>query len=384
MDDNLFLDHVVHYGNDPTPDGNSDCISWGDWNGSNDCRLGYIRNCELYHGADEVMAFTPRMNDAAIGRTVADVTLEKTIIANPSGINDHALLYFIGDGVTRITNFHVLMATAHARFPFVRRYADNIEFINCAAYNFNENAAQIMPQAGIDFRGCLYRLGPRWNNIRAPFSLEPSTNAYLDDILTDSKIGKVNSWGFARGDSARATSQINQSGLVPRPAGTVADEIAAHCGAWLYEGRRDSTTLDVLDGFYYGCGPQGLLPGYGPQRAVTGSSYPISNSLGVPLSYLTSYPSDTNPEAIIADGSAWNGYMVAERIGAWLVSAKNGTAVTAAPARRVHAMDLPATYSLDGRRLTGKLQSPGVYVRMNQKLPSGFIFCQWHQEVKGR
>jgi hypothetical protein len=325
------------------------------------------------------MAFCSRSNGAATGRTVTNVTLEKTIIANASGINSHALLYFIGDGVMRITNYHVLVATGSARLPFVRQYADDIEFINCAAFNFNENAAQIMPEAGIDFRGCLYLLGPRWNNIRAPFSLEPPTNAYLDDILIDTKIGKVNSWGFCRGDSARVSSQINRSGLAPRPANTVAYDIAALCGARLHGGGRDSTTLVVLDGFYYGCGPDGLMVGYGPERTATGASYPEANGNGVPLAYLASFPSDTDPEAIISDGSAWDGYMVAERIGAWLVSVKAATgaspAVKRSPRRENTDRHL-AWHSIDGRRITRFITARGVYFRIDGTVPRGWVFVQ--------
>jgi hypothetical protein len=56
--DNIFLDHVAHYGNDPDVDSNSDCIRWGDYKETEDCDLGYVRNCEFYHGSDETFAFT--------------------------------------------------------------------------------------------------------------------------------------------------------------------------------------------------------------------------------------------------------------------------------------------------------------------------------------
>jgi len=45
----------------------------------------------------------------------------------------------------------------------------------------------------------------------------------------------------------------------------------------------------------------------------------------VPDNYLQWYPAGTNPEAVISDGSSWDGYLEVERIGAFLVSEFYGT-----------------------------------------------------------
>jgi hypothetical protein len=91
-------------------------------------------------------------------------------------------------------------------------------------------------------------------------------------------------------------------------------------GDKLYSGAKDpATTLAVLNNFYNGDSPDNIVQTYGPVRSAIGATYPSSNENSVPNEYLAIYPSDTDPSFTISDGSAWNGYMVAERIGAWLI-----------------------------------------------------------------
>jgi hypothetical protein len=72
------------------------------------------------------------VNGESTGRTVTNITLENTIIANPINLQDHAFLYMVGDGVSRVTNYNLLLASALSRYPLEKGYADDIEFINCA------------------------------------------------------------------------------------------------------------------------------------------------------------------------------------------------------------------------------------------------------------
>jgi len=62
----------------------------------------------------------------------------------------------------------------------------------------------------------------------------------------------------------------------------------------------------------------------GTLPTTTGASFPASTG-GVPDNYLEWHPSDTDLEAILAEGNAWDGYMVVERVGEFMASSLWGT-----------------------------------------------------------
>lgn len=322
---NIIFDNIAHFGNDTTPDGNSDCFSIGYFSAdpANTTVVDriYFRDCIAVNGRDECFAFTCRNNDQATGSQVRNCTVENTLIGNNVQA-DHPFLLFVGDGCTKITFVNTLVTNGTARFPLMKRYADEIEFINCAMYNFNENASE-MAQGRASFEGCLFRLGPRWNNARAPILVGTSDVIYLADTATDTTIGKVNSYGMTRGGGTLAAAKpFAGSGVVAAPRTSVAS-LMASVGPRMHGGGKEATVAKHIADFAAGDAPSVLETYPGSAPAATGDGPLAVNANGVPLVYLATYPADTDPKAIISEGGDWDGQMVAARIGDWLVSSYN-------------------------------------------------------------
>lgn len=317
--DNVLLDHVRHFGNDTAANGDSDCLRWGiystDAGDRDDVQLGYLRCCEFHHGRDEVLAFTVRRNGQATGNRVQDVTWDRCIVANPTGL-DHEFGVIVGDGAERITLSRNLFFNFSARYPFVRRHASEIESINNACYNFNENCIAISG-AEVAVLGNLLRLGPRWNDIRGPLSISGS-NFYLDDMLVDSLIGRTNTTGLYREGSSADAPTFAGSGLEAIPSADVADMIARLAGARLHGGERGTVSQTVIDQFVAGNAPTELEAHPGDVPRETGASFP-EHAAYVPREYQAFFAGDSNLDDTIEDGP-WAGYLVAERVGAWLIS----------------------------------------------------------------
>ena len=316
---NFVMEHPVHLGNCSGGAGTTaDCIRIGDFNGSNTVDGFYIHRGEFKHGQDEVFSLTPRANGASTGPRVLNGTIDECIVSDalPSASGSY-LLFFIGDGVDRVTVRRNLMATARVRFPFIREFCTDVEIINCAAYNNSQIATHMVGSAcKTDFVGNLYRLGPLWSDSFRMFDLAATNNVYVSDYLIDSKNGKVATTLY-NNTPDRVTRSTGASGVVASAATTVESLISANCGPRLYGNVRHANTQATITQFIDGTTPTSHPAYPGPVRSTSGASYPAHTS-GVPNAYLTDYPSDTNPEAIISSG-AWNGYMVAERIGAWHV-----------------------------------------------------------------
>jgi hypothetical protein len=97
----------------------------------------------------------------------------------------------------------------------------------------------------------------------------------------------------------------------------------------------------------------------------------------VPNDYLIIYPSDNDPTSIIADGSAWNGYMVAERIGAWLVWDGGNSSLSLKNLQQFNAIKLypnPASsrvfvdYSVNNQLYKGEIQIVDLSGRLIKNL----------------
>ncbi|MFK8004245.1 MAG: hypothetical protein AB8H86_32060, partial [Polyangiales bacterium] len=316
--DNVLLDHVRHFGNDTAANGDSDCLRWGifgDPDDRDDVQLGYLRCCEFHHGRDEVLSFTPRQNGEATGNRVQDVTWDRCIVANPTGL-DHEFGIIIGDGSERITLSRNLLFNFAARYPFVRRHASEIEYINNACYNFNENCISVSG-AEVAILGSLLRLGPRWNDPRGPISINGS-NVYVDDVLIDSTIGRTSTDGLFRGAGSTDAPTFAGSGLARIASEDVADMIARLAGARLHGGERGTISQNVIDQFVAGNAPEELAVHPGDVPRETGASFP-EHTAYVPSEYQAFFAGDSNLDDTIEDGP-WAGYLVAERVGAWLIS----------------------------------------------------------------
>lgn len=326
--DNLMMIGVRHLGNDPAGDGNSDALSIGPWNEPGDAVTSnhYYRECEFRHGQDEVWAATPRQNDAATGNVVEKVTVDRSMIANPTG-DGHPFGVFVGDGVRDITFVETLFYNFDDRYPFVRAYAERVEVLNVFnAGAFNENFSHFFGTGII--RHCQIQLHPTWNDIRAFYNVGDGL-VWLEDVVVTSEVGKTNSHGLTRGGAPAATPQFAQTvdeGTLVEGQNVKALVLGLDgsraVGAPIYGGTLNDAAQDVIDDAAEGtCSTMMQHPG--PLPVAMGADYPPSNAHMVPTAYLQWYPSGTDPEAVIDDGSSWAGYLEVERIGAFLVSELN-------------------------------------------------------------
>ena len=328
--DNFMMIGVRHLGNDPEGDGNSDTLSIGPFDKPGDAVTSnhYYRECEFRHGQDEVWAATPRQNGAATGNIVEKVTVDRCMIANPTG-DGHPFGVFVGDGVHDITFVESLFYNYTDRYPFVRDYAERVEVLNVfKAGAFNENFSHFLGSGIV--RHCQIQLHPTWNDIRALYNVTDGL-VWFEDVVVTSEVGKTNNHGLTRGGAPAATPQFTQTvddgslveGQNVKTLVLGLDGKRA-VGAPIYGGFLNDAAQDVIDDANDGTRAT-VAQHPGPLPVATGASYPPSNANMVPDNYLQWYPSGTNPEAVISDGSSWDGYLEVERIGAFLVSELYGT-----------------------------------------------------------
>lgn len=331
---NVFLDGIRHYGNDPAASdisqafNSSDNLRWGAYNtdplSSVNIDYGYARRCSFLYGRDEGMTINSRDNDQATGNKARYITWERCLLGYTVGggnTPDHKFASFIGNGTENFSWINSLISGHDQRMPFMRQYTKALEIFNCAFCGGNENWGAMITTCESHLQGNLLRLGARWNNVRAPWAIEAGTRTYVGENSVDSKIGKSNKWGLTRGVTPLSSPAFTSSGYAIRPSSTVSDFMTeANVGALVYGGN-GTNEIDalVISNFAEGNVVLANFPGLVP--ISDGEIFPSSEG-GVPQAYLAAYPGDTNPEAIISEGGAWDGYMVAERVGAWLVSDK--------------------------------------------------------------
>lgn len=249
------------------------------------------------------------------------LTLDKSIIARGLGSSffpDHCYATYMGDGSSKVSVIDNLFFNFEGRMPLQRHYTTEFEYFNNAWYGGNESWGSFVSTAEARYEGNLCRLGPQWGNIRGLLKLESGNKVYLNDNLTDSTIGKVNTRGWTRDFSPLGAPSFAGSGYIPRAASTVAAFMTpANVGPLLYGGGVNPVIQSVFDDFNNGNVERNTFPA--PMPAFTGETYPACNENGVPLKYLELYPDRTDPSAIITTGN-FAGLCVAEAIGAWLVS----------------------------------------------------------------
>jgi hypothetical protein len=321
---NVMLDGISHFGNAATTGGSHDCVRWGLNSTSTNTTIvntGYCRRSEFHHGRDETFSFTPRSNGQASGPKAMNVTVERNIFANPI-YDGEGKFCFAGDGTERVTWGNNLLYNGAQRSPFIRGNTSEIEWINNAGFNSNQNTAKVVTTGEASIRGNLFRLGPMWTDNRAPYELESGHSAYVADTVFDSTIGETNSHGATRGTASLGSPSFTASGYTIRAGSTVAAfMVAGNVGALGYGGVTRARSAAMLSGF--AAGNASAYPTYpGTVPTALGHSFPASNINGVPTAYLTTFPDDTSLETMI-EGGPWDGYMVAERVGAWLVSEFN-------------------------------------------------------------
>lgn len=346
--DNIVLLNVRHYGNDTSNLNDSDCIRIGPRDSSNLASTVvagpyYLRGNTFAHGRDENLSTAPRANGQATGLKVRGITLERNLIGRP--VNpDHPFGIFFGDGTEDVTCIDEIWFNFSNRYPYPRDYAERIEVLNCfMSGNFNSliSTGGDGDGATMNYINVLAQGGPEAVQGSGVHNLnEESGNVFISGfVMIDNEAG---TWDpnqpLNRGTASFATTAqfagtIDYTTLVP--ATTLKTRLFSEVlvGARTHNGGLNPVDQALMDDAKYGdtapapsgvsySGLNGQAVAPGPVPTLSGNVYPAANAAKVPTAYLDNYPGDTDPAAIIADGSAWNGYMVAERIGAWLVKAR--------------------------------------------------------------
>lgn len=330
---NFVAIDLMHLGNDPAGNDESDCWAAGVYSTSLSSTTEvtdlHFRRALFAHGADELIGLTVRDNGMATGNTLKRLSFEDCVLTNPVNTRNHAFGPIVGDGVSEVTFHRTLFSNLLARYPYAKHYASKVEVINCAMNNGKENQGEVEQDASVHFINCDFHKGPRSVGTFRPIRCQNAngliyhTGCVVTAATDHSTIAGAQIFfesSSEPGATASASPLFTGSGIAPVAASTLKDILydlmvqRTHGGApRAFSSARTNEYLDnsgVLD----------IYPGpYGPLPTPVGASYPAANAAGVPLDYLEIYPDRTDPEAIIAAGP-WSGMMVAEHIGAWLTS----------------------------------------------------------------
>lgn len=314
---NIIFEDVSHLGNENVANGESDNMRIGDYNGSRDIEDIYLRRCAFMHGQDECLAYTMRGNGASSGRRCDNSTVDRCIMALPSGAN-HEFTTFVGDGMFGLTIWRSLYSGSKFRTPFVREYVERVEQVNCLIYNSGNRTTENISQ-NFHLIKCDFKKGP----VTTGSSYQGARN-YSGAVTYETGCIVSNGSGIVRGPEPTWASSplFTGSGVAEVDASEVEDLVVGDVGPRNYNGVRNSVIQNVIDDAIAGNAPGSYQSHPGTEPSTTGATFPASTGNGVPNAYLQQYPNDTDP-ALMISGGAWDGYMVAERIGAWLVASES-------------------------------------------------------------
>lgn len=320
---NQFYDSIIHLGmlSDSGASATSEAdnmrigIYQNDGPGGDDVSNIYMRHCLFLHNGDETVSTTPRGNDDPTGNDVNGWTMDRCIAGR--GIADgHKYGSMVGDGTNGATFYRNFFHSCEVRSPyFSRRYTTEVESFNNLNYNCRWKPLDLVGPENHS-TGDVWRLGPISQSGFTVTDLRTPASLYIVDPLITNGTGTLIS-----GAGTLSGTPLFTGSTVPLIAASAVESVVPYeAGPFMYGGGRLAIVEQLIAEM-----EAGNLPLVSPTYSnVTlpgnvGQSYPAVNGNGVPLDYLAVFPEDTVPTAVIADGSAWDGYLVAERIGRWHV-----------------------------------------------------------------
>lgn len=327
---NQFYDSLIHLGmlSDAGASATSEADNarigkyQNDGPGGDDVSNIYMRHCLFLHNGDETVSTTPRGNDDPTGNDVNGWTMDRCIAGR--GIADgHKYGSMVGDGTNGATFYRNFFHSCEVRSPyFSRRYTTEVESFNNLNYNCRWKPLDLVGPENHS-TGDVWRLGPISQSGFTVTDLRTPASLYMVDPLITNGSGTL-----IAGAGTLSDVPLFTGSTVPTIAASQVESIVPYeAGPFMYGGGRlaivEQLIAEMEDGGLPTVSPvysNVTLPGN------TGQAYPSVNGNGVPNDYLSVFPEDTDPMAVIADGSAWDGYLVAERIGRWHVWDGTGSA----------------------------------------------------------
>lgn len=284
-----------------------------DNNGTHVTQGQYWVNCLFMNGMDEAWTAAPRAIPNTGGNKATHITLENSVVYAANAF-EHQMAIYLSGGVEDCTIIRNFFPPNRARAPaFVRAQTARIELINNWIYDFRQRATEMLGDS-IHVIGNYYKHGPRSTSTGQVLYGYGSSQFYEEDNITT----RPPLIGGEAGYTVAGSKLFTDSDYDLVPASEVPTLLPEIAGPRMYGGAR----FPLVE-LFFAEAEDGTLPlqmrtySNNDTIEVNGGTYPAHNGSYVPLAYLDLFPEDEDLAAIIADGTSWDGYMVAERVGFW-------------------------------------------------------------------